>query len=257
MENNRFPREVALCLSGGAARGAFHLGAVSILEENDIKIKAISGASVGALIGASLACGKDAKYILGILKSKAFKKVFKLNLGKGHIFKINIEAPIVTELIDKYSFEDLEIPFEVTVSNIDTADVEYYNSGNSFREVVLASCAVTPLISPVLVNDKLLVDGGFMDNFPVQTLQKFQYPILGINLYPYVPIRPTSIISWIKTILFTSWQKDNLKKSQLCDIYLTSNKLNELSTYSFKDIDKAYELGRDEMSKKLKEYQEQ
>ena len=66
MQNNEFPSEVSLCLSGGAARGAFHLGVLSVLEENNVQIKAISGSSVGALIGGSLACGKNSKEIFDI-----------------------------------------------------------------------------------------------------------------------------------------------------------------------------------------------
>jgi len=254
MEDNRFPREVSLCLSGGAARGAFHLGVVSVLEDNNVKIRAISGASVGALIGASLACGRGAKEILEILKSKEFRKVFKFNLGKGHIFKIDIDAPVLTKLINKNSFEELDIPFEISVSNINKADVEYHNCGNDFKKLVLASCAIAPLLSPVTIDDKLLVDGGFMDNFPVQTLKKFPYKIVGINLYPYKASRPKSMISWIKMIIYSSWQKDNIKKSELCDIYISSDRLNKLSTYTFRDIDRAYELGREEMSKAFREY---
>jgi len=76
MKNSQFPQEISLCLSGGAGRGAYHLGVISILQENNINIKAISGTSIGALIGASLACGKSAEYIFEVIQSKEFHSVF-------------------------------------------------------------------------------------------------------------------------------------------------------------------------------------
>ena len=81
MENNRFPREISLCLSGGAAKGAYHLGVIDILEKNDIKIKAISGASIGAIVGASIVSGQKAKEVLEVLKSNVppFFKVSQSN----------------------------------------------------------------------------------------------------------------------------------------------------------------------------------
>lgn len=254
MENNKFPREISLCLSGGAARGAYHLGVVSVLQENKIEIKAISGTSIGALIGASLACGKKAQEIFEILKSKEFKKAFKLSLGKGYLFRINLDAPVIEKLLDKNSFEELEIPLSAAVTNVLSADVEYYQSGNNLRELVLASCSISPLFKPISLDGKLFVDGGLIDNFPVEQLKKYKMPILGINLYPFIKNRPDSIFKWLKKNIFIAWQYNNLQKSRLCDIYLSNSQVNQLATFSFKDIDKAYKLGQIDMKELLDSY---
>ena len=254
MENNQFPREVSLCLSGGAAKGAFHLGAISVLEENNIKIKAISATSIGALIGGSLACGKNSKEIFDIFKSKAFKKIFQLSLGKGYLYKIDMDAEIISSLIDKNSFSELGIFVDIAVTNVCDAHIEYYNCGTNLKEIILASCSISPLIKPVYLDDKLLADGGIIDNFPVQRLASLPYKIIGINLYPNDSKQPLSIIGWIKKVFFIAWHSHNLNKIQLCDIYVTSQKLNQLRTFSFRDLDKAYELGRLEMRKIFTKY---
>ncbi len=247
MENNKFPREISLCLSGGGARGAFHLGAISVLEEQGVEIKAISGTSIGALIGASLASGQKSKEIFHILKSKEFKKIFKLNFGNGYLFKINIKAQVIQSLMNKKSFEELSIPLEISVCDILNASVVYKNSGEDLKELILASCAISPLIKPVELKNKLLVDGGLVDNFPVERLQKFSFPIVGINLYPNTKQRPSSLFGWIKRVVFVAWHTQNLDKKSLCDIYISNDALNSLSTFTFKDLDSAYELGRKEM----------
>ena len=249
MENNRFPREISLCLSGGAAKGAFHLGAVSVLQEHGIKIKAISGTSVGALIGASLACGKSATEIFEVIKSKEFRKVFKFKIGKDYLFELNKDASIVTKIIDKNNFGELNFPLSVAVSDMNEESIYYFDNGEDFKDLVLASCSIAPLFKTVQIKNHLFGDGGVIDNFPVQELLKYNYPIVGINLYPKYNKQATSILAWLKKSLYIAWQSHNREKEKLCDIYVTSDKLNNISVFSFKDIDTAYQLGREEMLK--------
>lgn len=250
MADNKFPREISLCLSGGAAKGAFHLGVISVLQEYNVKIKAISGTSIGALIGASIASGKTPKEILDILKSREFKKIFKLSLGKGYLYSINMKSPVISQLVDKPTFEDLEIPLEVAVTNVDTAEVMYQNSGNRLYDYIHASCAISPIVQAKTIEGTLFTDGGLTDNFPVEILKKYPYKILGINLYPHSPTHPTSIFTWIKKVIFIAWQAPNLSKRQQCDYYLSSDLLNEINMFSFKDLDKAYQLGRRSIKRK-------
>lgn len=251
MENYQFPREVSLCLSGGAARGAYQLGVVSVLQENNIAIKAISGTSVGALIGASLACGKSATYIFEVIRSKEFRSVFKLSLGHGYIFKLNHNAAVINKLIDKESFEELDVPLHVTACDVENESQVYYNKGSIFKEAVLSSCSITPLFAPVYVKGRMVVDGGLVDNFPVEQLQEYGYPIMGINLFPKHKKVPKSILGWIQKNIHTAWQSQYTPKKELCDFYLCNEKLLDIKVFSFKDIDKAYEIGREEMQEIL------
>ena len=254
MQNSQFPSEVSLCLSGGAARGAFHLGVISVLEENNVQIKAISGSSVGALIGGSLACGKSSKEIFDILKSKAFKKVFKLSLGKGYVFKVDMDAEVISSLVDKNSFSELDIFLDIAVTNVTEAKVQYYNSGDNLKKIIRASCSISPLIQSVHLEGELLTDGGMTDNFPIQRLKHLAYKTIGINLYPNNPNEPKSIIAWVKKMIYLAWYSHNIQKIGLCDIYVTHWTLNKLSTFTFRDLDKAYALGRSEMKKIYAEY---
>jgi len=251
MENNRFPREISLCLSGGAAKGAYHLGAISVLEENGVEVKAISGTSIGALIGASLACGKSATEIFEVMKSKEFRKVFKFKLGKPYLFELNKDADVVSKIIDKNSFQELEIPLIVAVSDMDEEVAYYFDEGEEFKDIVLASCSIAPLFKTVQIKNHLFGDGGVIDNFPVQELLKYKYPIVGINLYPKYNKQAKSIFGWIKKTFYIAWQSHNREKEKLCDIFISSDALNTISTFSFKDIDMAYKLGREEMLKHI------
>ncbi|WP_457744039.1 patatin-like phospholipase family protein [Sulfurimonas sp.] len=252
MENHKFPAEVTLCLSGGAARGAYHLGVISVLQEHNIEIKAVSGTSIGALIGAALGCGKNANEIFSIMKSKEFRSVFSFSLGKGYFFALNHQAEIINKLIDKENFEELLFPLSLCVCDVADESVLYRNSGANMKEWVLASCSIAPLFKPININGKIFIDGGIVDNFPLEQLQKYDYPIIGINLHPKDKQIPKSLIGWLKKITHTAWQSNYYKKSTKCDIYLANEALNKVKIFSFKDLDKAYLLGVEDMNRLFK-----
>ncbi len=251
MADHTFPREVTLCLSGGGARGAYHLGVISVLEENAIIIKAISGTSIGALIGAALASGRSSQEIFEIFCSKEMRSIFRLSARFSHLFSINTEADILKRLITQESFEALSIPLSIAVFDVKKEELHHINRGNELKKFVLASCALVPLFAALKHEDMLLVDGGLVDNFPLEQLLSFPYPIVGVNLYPKSPRIPNSLIGWIKKVIYLSWQMPNANKQKLCHSYISSQNLHSLATFSFKDMQRAYEMGREEMLKHL------
>jgi len=74
---------VSLALSGGAARGAFHLGVIAAMERLGIEIGAISGTSIGSVIAVGIGSGVSAFDLLRLFQSKAFRAIFELNYCKG------------------------------------------------------------------------------------------------------------------------------------------------------------------------------
>ena len=246
-------KEISLCLSGGAARGAYELGIVSVLQEHNITIKAISGTSIGALIGAAFACGKKASFVFEVMRSKEFRSVFSFKPFKGALFQLNQHATILDSIIDKESFEALEIPLCVVACDVVDAKPLYFQSGDDLRMAVLASCSIPPLFHPVTYKDRVLMDGGVVDNFPVEWLQQYDYPIVGINLHPKKHHIPKSFYGWLRNNVYIAWQAPNQAKQELCDIYLCNPKLLECKVFSFGDIDKAYHLGREQMQKMIQE----
>jgi len=250
MEGDKFPREITLCLSGGAAKGAFELGVLSVLEEHGVTIKAISGVSIGAVIGASLACGNSAKKTYEILSSKEYKKIFKFRPKNGILFDIDTQSAIIKKLLPKQNFDELTIPLHIAVTDLLHARVVYMTSGDLHKSV-LASSAISPLFAPVVIDGVYYSDGGIIDNFPVQELQQYEYPIVGINLYPNLKTLPRSFMSWVKKNIFLAWHSHNLEKNALCDYCFSSPKLSELKTFGFRDVQKGYDLGVEEAKRYL------
>ncbi|MDR3346392.1 MAG: patatin-like phospholipase family protein [Campylobacteraceae bacterium] len=240
---------VSLVLSGGGARGFFHLGVLQALDELKIPVKEISGASIGAIVGAFYLAGNSPIEIFDFFKSGRYKKSFKLNLFGGSLFKVDVENKIFDEMLgDVKNLEDLPKPLYVSVTNIQQGSVSYLNKGD-IKKLVLASGALYPLIGKVVVEGEYLIDGGVMDNFPISPLKGTKYPLIGSNLHPNIYQPKQSV--FVRAFFLASLARGLEDKIKLCDYYLAPKELVGRSIFSLKNADKLFKLGYDEAKKAL------
>ena len=241
MKDNKL-KKISLLLSGGGSRGAYHLGIIKALEELNFEICAISGASIGSIVGASYLSGKKPEEILEFFKKNSFKKAIKFNIFGGSLFRIDHDSAVFDELIDeKYkNIEDLPKPLYMSVTNIEKGFAEYKNSGN-IKELACASSALYPVFAPVIHNDEKLIDGGFVDNFPISPLLELKYPIFGVNLHPNFYNKKQFML---KRTIFLAWYMSGLhEKIKKCEYYLSSEKLTEHFILKTKGIENLFHLG--------------
>ncbi len=234
--------DVTLCLSGGAARGAFHLGVLQAADDLHITIRAISGSSIGAAVGAAYAAGVTPKEQLEHFKSHDFKRSIRFNYFKNSLFKIDADAAIYDALLPKTTFEELDIALYITAVDLNSGTLQTLQSG-SLKTAVMASTALTPLFKPIAYREMLLVDGGFLDNFPLHPLQHHHLPLVGVNTMPVTPKQPQGIWKISKRSLFMLSQSGVLEKLHRCDCYITSAQLSHYRLFSLKHLDTLFELG--------------
>ncbi len=246
MENNRTTTkstlEISLALSGGAARGTFHLGFVQALQENSVDIKAISGTSAGALVGGALACGLSPHEILNLLKSHEFRNIFRFNWFRKSLFSIDCKAEVVYKLFPLANIKDTKIPFYACITDINNHEIIYANEGDA-QTLILASCALIPIFEPILNENRLLADGGILNLMPTTPLLKYDYPILGINLMPYkTPLKYNffTLIGRVLQLLFTTTLYQDIKK---CTWYIAPKELNNIKMFSLNNLQQGFDLG--------------
>lgn len=238
----------ALSMSGGAARGAFSLGCLQYFDDHGIEIDVIAGSSIGAIVGASYACGNKPKDILDMFMSKDLKKIIRFNFFKNSIFRIKEDAPILKKIIPIENLEDF--PKKITVTSVDVKSGEllYFDKGNAIK-AVLASSAFAPIFKPIEYDGKLLVDGGVKDHLPMEPLKNCGLPIIAINHFPLKEKNNLSFFNIFFRMVYLSWHhsfEDSINKS---DIYITCEDLADVSVASFKDMKKAFLLGYKECEK--------
>jgi NTE family protein len=168
-------------LSGGGVRGFAHLGLLQALEELNIKPDAISGVSAGAIVGALYAAGHSPQTIRDILKKNSYFGWSSFLLNKDGLFSMKALRKVLQTYIPDNSFESLHKKLFITATDFANNEAITFSKG-SLIDTVIASSSVPAIFEPVKIGDHLLVDGGLLNNFPVEPLENKCNLLIGCNV---------------------------------------------------------------------------
>jgi len=183
MENKKVPK-IGLALGSGSTRGYAHIGVIKTLEKNKIPIDFIAGASVGAMIGAVYAFYKNSSKLEKIILSPSWRQIISFidPSLRGGLINGNKIKRFINESIKKSSFSKLKIPFKVVATDFQTAEPIEISKGN-VAAAVQASISVPLFFKPVLLQERMLWDGGLSQSVPVETVRKMGADIvIAVNL---------------------------------------------------------------------------
>lgn len=234
--------KVSLALSGGAARGAFHLGVIQALQEVGISIEAISGTSIGSVIAVGFGCGLSPKEMLNFFKSKEFQKIIRFNYFQRGLLRVDEDASILKTFATIDNIEDLNIPIFLTCTDLLSGKIVRFSRGKTIP-LATASSALIPLFRPIRYEEYLLIDGGFMDNLPISPLEDFSYPIVSVDLHPLLPSEERNFFTLYKRSLFLSFIASAQAQKSKSELYITSAKLPLFGLFGFGELDKCFKLG--------------
>jgi len=179
-------KKIGLVLSGGGARGLAHVGVLKVLQTNNIPIDCITGTSVGAFVGGIYAATRSVAVLEKIALEINWRELTYLFLDPG--FKGGlISGNKIVQLIEKYvgnvEFKDLKIPFTAVATDFETGKMVEINRGK-VSQAIRASIAVPLFFQPVVINNKVLFDGGLVSPLPVDSVKKMGASIvIGVDLY--------------------------------------------------------------------------
>ncbi|HZK40221.1 MAG TPA: patatin-like phospholipase family protein [Atribacterota bacterium] len=205
--------KVGLALGGGGARGLAHIGVLKVLERDNIPIDLITGTSMGAIIGGAYALKKDISAIEKI--AEKYSKISEFNidfsfsekerkdkpfflkkmsdfLKKGYIINLELRRKyidegeeikkIIKDLVGDKAFTDTKIPFAVVAADLVKGEKVILNQGKLF-DALLASSSIPGMFPPVILDKKILVDGGIVDVVPIQAAQSLGANfVIGVNV---------------------------------------------------------------------------
>ena len=244
--------KTGLVLSGGGTRGFAHLGVIAALFEMGIKPDVISGTSAGAIAGAFIAAGKKPNDIRDMLKTGSFFKYTKLQLPKDGLMKLDGLKELFHNEISAKNLEDLNIPLFVTLSNLNTGAVEYRNTG-ILDETVLASSSIPILFAPVHINGNIYVDGGLLDNIPIEPIKDDCEQIIVSNISPINPMENIKNLVDIATRSFYMSVNSNLKQvRKYASVYIEPEGIDTYEILSRTHASELYELGYSSTMKIMK-----
>jgi NTE family protein len=245
-------KQFALVLSGGAARCIAQLGVLQAMEEAGVKPAVISGVSGGAIVGAFYCTGISPHETLKIIKKTSLVKIFSPAWKTG-VIKLDGAEKIFREHLGHLKFEDLNIPFFISACDVNSAEYLSFSSGEIVVPL-LASCAVPPVIRPVEYLGRRLVDGGILNNLPVDPVKDYE-KIAGVNVNIIDP--SSEIDSFVR---YTERTVDlivnnNIKKSiEQCGFFLQPESMTRFHLTDVGRADEMFAVGYDEMKKRMGDF---
>ncbi|MEK7341874.1 MAG: patatin-like phospholipase family protein [Candidatus Binatota bacterium] len=182
-EDQKLPK-IGLVLGGGAARGFAHVGVIRVLEQEKIPIDFIIGTSVGSFVGAIYADKKNSFELEWTAFSLEEKDLFDytfISPTQGFVRGERLEE-FVLKKVSARELQQLKIPLGVVATDIQSGEVVVLQTGSVAR-AVRASSAIPGIFIPVRYQGRLLVDGGVLNNVPVDVARKMGAEVvIAVNL---------------------------------------------------------------------------
>ena len=264
--------KIGLVLSGGGAKGLAHIGVLKVIDSLGIKIDYVGGTSMGAIVGglyASGFSGKELEYLFNRVDVDALLQDFTPRNSKTFYEKRNDEIYAVTLPFDKFKiglpsalskglynfnlisrltlhvshvndFKDLKIPFFCIATNAETGKEVILDKGNLAKALV-TSGALPTLYNPIEYDDQLLIDGGVVNNYPVEEIRKRGADfIIGVDVQDGLKGRDqlNDVTSLLGQINSYSMAEKMIEKIKLTDIYIKP----DIKGYNVISFDKVSEL---------------
>ncbi|CAN5146827.1 patatin-like phospholipase PlpD [soil metagenome] len=270
--------KIGLVLSGGGARGFAHIGVIKVLEENQIPVDYISGASMGALVGALYATGRTPAEMEKLVEmldwdellrgKPAFdeltyrRKQDRRNLpgaitlgGKGANIKLpsslnpGHEIGLVLDRLmlpygDTTDFSNLPIPFRAVATDLVNAETVVLKDG-SLAQALRATMAIPGVFAPVELNGKILADGGILNNIPTDVAKEMGADIiLVVNIETQLGDRDSlqNLVSILGQTFFVATAENSRRSLRQADIIVAPD-LKNYTTFDFGAGEKIVELG--------------
>lgn len=232
--------ETGMVFSGGGVRCVGHLAAYQALREEGIVASRFSGTSAGGLVAALLAAGKQPMEIMALLTDAsllagmrpAFTLKGLLNIGKALAFCL----PFLPD-----TFEQLDRPLSLGTIQVRTGQSAYFSSG-LLKAPLLASCCVPVIFNPVEIEGEFYLDGGPVNNLPVEPLQGKCDKIIGLHCNPVDEnFEFSSMRSMLERTFLLTIGVNVQQRKELCDVFIEPPCLKKYKVFDFKNAMVMYE----------------
>lgn len=235
--------KIGIVLSGGGARGIAHLGVLKALEEFGVIPSHISGTSAGAIAGAFYAAGYSIAEIVSILKKGQIFSFSNILIKRQGFFAMKGFNDIYEQSFPTNSFDDLNIPLYITATDILKGELVYLSSGNLSQSLMATSC-MPLLFQPVNYNNTLYVDGGVLNNFPIEPLVGQCDVIIGSYVNSIKKEVDQVHMNNIVDRCFHLAMKSSVQsKIDSCTLYIEPPNMSQFSLFNLKRADEILDYG--------------
>jgi NTE family protein len=230
-------------LSGGGVRGLAHLGVIKALHEVGIQPSEISATSAGAIIGAFLADGFTTDEIKELFLNKLNLNVFSMNTFRFGLISIKRMREFIEKNLRHTLFEELSMPLYVSATNFIDGRQHVFHEG-SMLDVIMASCSIPVLFSPVMINGIPYVDGGLSNNLPVEPFAQQKNEIVSIYVNPLKVYNANdSLLELIDRSVHLGFREMVNRSADGCYLFIEPANLTEFGLFEFHKLTTIIDAG--------------
>ena len=244
---------IGLVLSGGGMRGAAHIGAIKALEEHGIFPTHIAGTSAGAIVGALYAYGYQWEDMLRFFEEINILDIKKYALNKPGFIDPEKFYPGFKTYLKNDNFSFLKKHLSLTATNILDGTLKIFDTGKLIKPI-LASAALPGVFAPVKIKKSYYVDGGVLNNFPVELLKSTCDKTIGIYVNSFDSIKISDLKHshnvMIRALHIKSASED-FEKFKDCDLVISPKGMNKYGILDKKYLNDIFNIGYEATKKEL------
>jgi NTE family protein len=238
-------KKIGISLSGGGSRGIVHIGILKAIDEAGIKISMVTGTSAGSIVGAFYCSGYSPDNIMDIIRETRLIKYVRPAISLSGLLKLETIAPIFRKYLKNDTFDALKIPLVVAATNVRKGKNTFLHDGELVKSV-LASCAVPVVFDPIKINGEVYIDGGILNNLPVEPLVGHCDVIIGSNCNPISEnYEPGNMRSLMERSLLMAISVNTYLKREQCDLFLEPEELKNYGGFDFSKAEEIFKIGYD------------
>lgn len=244
--------DLALALSGGTAKSVAHIGVLMAFEDAGIRITRLAGTSGGAIVGAHYAAGLPLSQIADYARRTKLTDL----AGIGWFRRLGLLSSeklyrMLVERIGERTFEDLEVPLSIIVTNLMSGEREVLESGVVARAAQASAC-IPQIYAPVRMNGAIYVDGGLVEYMPTRALVPYRPElIVGVNLGAHnEPADPRNILSLVMRTVGIVGQQNAVHSARYAHVTICPD-LRRFSPFEIKEADAMIKVGYEETLRQI------
>ncbi len=235
--------KIGITLSGGAARGIAHLGVLKAFDDLGIEISAVSGTSSGAIVGSFYASGVPPDEVLKILKKVKLFKFVQPAISKTGLLKVDKLKKLFARHLPVDSFQALTKRLTINATDIVKGETRYFDQGPLIPPI-LASCCMPVIFDPVVIDGVSYIDGGILNNLPVEPLLSECDIIVGSHCNPVgQDFKIKNAKALLERTLLMAIRNNTLQRQQQCHYFIEPPALTEFIGSDFDKTEQMFEIG--------------
>lgn len=238
--------KIGIALSGGGIRGISHLGVLKALNEVGIYPTKVTGSSAGAIAGAMYCNGYSPEEVLKIIIETNYFKFMRPAISWKGILKMESVGELFKIYLPHNDFSQLKTPLTVAATDIRKGKVVYFDEGELIKPILASSC-IPGMFEPIHFDKKYLVDGGVLNNLPVEPLDGMCDFVIGVNCN-HLPEESNikNMKSLIERSVIMTMNFNVYSRKAKCDYFIEAPGLGKYGVFDIKKASELFQAGYEE-----------